>query len=47
MEEKGCYSSLPNYDFKCEIWNKYIEGKDFNVKGLEASTKYFYNKNDI
>lgn len=46
MEELGCLAALSDLETKKSIWKNYVKGNTFNVKGLDASAKYFYNLND-
>lgn len=43
LEELGCFACLPSDEDKQRTWDRYISGKDLNVKQIEASAKHFYN----
>ena len=36
-----------DHESKIKLWDSYIQGSSFNVKGLEASSKYLYDYNNV
>ena len=47
LEELGCLAALPDDDNKFKLWERYVLGTGLNVKGIEASAKYFYNYQNL
>ena len=47
LEELGCYACLPTTEDKKQVWKRYVETDNLNVKQIEASAKHFYNTENI